>query len=891
MANEEVSVTISSNDQASKDLDNIKSKIDGLNTSGQETQKQMGGVSKTSGKAASGLSNIAKGAGIAAIAFMGFKAVGEVLSAVAQQIVELNEKLGEFEESVTKLDFMVNQMSGSNTEATETFELMTEQIEVMGERTGASVTDMNELMSELTLRLGSAEQASRNFERAMNIQAITGRGAGDVAKGLSEALAGQFGPLREAGILTVDQANALSEMEDKGLAASEAMRIVDATVTDYVDTTPLAVEASDRLSSSLDRVKVGMAQFLGVDRIMDKAARSMENLANVTETWTDGAFLGVRSITEEMEKLDQQVGNVQTSMQELRMPQEALDTQRLMQHVTREYDIQIERLGHLRDIHGETAIIQGRFVNFASEITKLEEDRADAVQLIQDGHTATRVELEAQNEFELEQLRLRRQALETEDEAASIRLETQFKINELGRVRDEQMNELIDEHGQITDEIQAGIIEEQFLVELLELQEAQEQKILGLKKDQNGVDQGNSALQEQIFATRAAALRTENKQLQALLDHRADILEIQEKGLEGEERRLALLQADIALRDQLEDIGSEEDNAVLQRTEDLIEGITENLEEYQKQAERGLQGSEPIMSLTASDVIAQDQARDLKVLTDQIQATEMAFLSLSNTFREGSDMMRGLGNEEVETNLELISSLEKQRDLRREIGTETESLDAHIDALRDENDQLRENHELMAQRFDDMSRMADSLSEVSFQVADLANQQWDFQEASMSVVQAQQALSGAVSAGLDAAGLGIKEKAKWMAAFETAQAAASLGLALAFPSPNYWAAVANHSIAATQFGLIAGGVIGGGSASASPSGQGGGSAGRASVNRDSIMEETMRSQDGNRDSRTGGTIIIQTDLGRGNTYLEESPALSRRLAENIAPELQELLDL
>lgn len=884
----DVIININGQDDASKELDQVITKMEHLNQEGQQTQQQMGSMTTTSNDASSGLTSMGKSAGLAAVAFVAFETAKKVLVAVKDTVVELNAELGNFQLELARMETLVNNFSDSSLEADQSLDKMAVQIEEMAERSGEPLSNLNRLMTELTLRLGDAELASDNFERAMDIMAFTGEDASKVAKDLSEAQQGTFTGMAEGGILTLKQAEAFSEMEDQTQAASDAMAVIDENIGNFVDEMPDAVKASNSLSQSWERLKTSAAQMLGVDSAMSAAASTLESLAETSEMWTSSFTLGINNIKTELEDMASFSRDVGDEQRDFVLSEGEAARRRQIDRINVEYDRQIDALKAVQREQGNIVNIQGSLRNLSTEIALLEERKADALETIDLTYRRQRVALEEQNEADLESLTLRRQALEAEDERERISLESQARQAEIIRERDLAMNELIDDQGQITDQTQAQIIEEEMLIAILESEEKRMQALAALRKDGSEAQEDQRQELEQVQGLRADALLTEDQRLQALITYEARRLEIGVEGLEGQERRLALIQAEQQLQSRMADIGDQEATAITDETNALIEDnnallsdANDLLDDLHEPREGGL---------SADDIIGQDRQRDLEELLSQIRAVEQGFRSLRNTFSEGARLMRGLGEEEISSNREIINSLEQRRQMQQELGQDTEGIDNHINSLRAENEELRQNHRLMQQRMEALGSTSDSLAQMSFAIGSLADQQWDFQEASSSVVQAQQALSSAVSSALDAAGMGIKEKAKWMAVFEGAQATAATAMALMFPSPSYWSAAANHAIAATQFGLIAGGVIGGGQATGA-GGQAQGATASSTVQRDSIMDEAMRfqeNQDQNQGSERDVTVIIE--MGSNNMYLEESETVGRRLVSASETELIDLFE-
>ena len=130
----------------------------------------------------------------------------------------------------------------------------------------------------------------------------------------------------------------------------------------------------------------------------------------------------------------------------------------------------------------------------------------------------------------------------------------------------------------------------------------------------------------------------------------------------------------------------------------------------------------------------------------------------------------------------------------------------------------RENEALSAQ-LAIYERIGSQAGSLATSIGEIATAQWDSKEAADAANAALAAGSQILGASLEAAGVGIKEQAKWRAVFEGAAAIAAGAGAITTGNPAFAGAAIQHGIAAAQFGLIAGGVIGsstGAGASVSP---------------------------------------------------------------------------
>ena len=887
----EVTIILDGKDEASKELDDVIGRLDHLDGKSKDTDASMQGVSKSSGQAGKGLKGMASKATMAAGAFVAFEVVKGILTGIKDGVVELNTALGEFQEPAARLDNLVLLMSESSNQATKQLEGMDKAIEHMSQRTGKSIPTLTRMMSEMTLRFGDAEIAAENFERANNIVAATGRDGADVAKSLSEALGGQFGALREAGVLTVEQAESLSQMEDSGLAAAEAMRIVDSNVAGFVDTTPLAIEASDRLATANQRLKASFAELLNVDQIMDTAARGMEAVTGQVDAFVTAWEEAPGSISAAMREIDRdfktQADSIRSTSQDL---SDAV-AQQTIAGIENETQTRINFLRERIEEEGSLVIERGRTRDLNAEINELRRIEAERIMLIRNrANLHQREDFDAREERN-KQLELELELSESTNETERAALQNRIALQELDANRREALREIQDENGRILDTEAEKTINLEYQLGVSQLIRKQEEEKGEVQVETNEAVAEESRLRTLALEMRTLALQTSNKERAATLEFQARLAEINDQDLSQAERRLELQRAHNQLSQTLADIT----RASIEENSRAIDDVIRTSESYLREGQATLSSFESRRggpTESATSVIAEHSARDRATIEENSRAISDAIRSIGDTQRETSSMIRGLGEEESRVLTDNISRLEEQKAVMEESGQDTAFMDRRIDALREENDLLIENNRLQQERFAALGATADQLGVLASSLGEVAKAEWDFEEASSSVVAAQQALSGAVSGALDAAGVGIKEKAKWMAAFEGAQAVASLGLALAFPSPNYWAAVANHTTAAAQFGLIAGGVIGSGASSAGSGGGGGGGVQTPSVNRDQIMNEAMRFQDGTGSSSSGrGETTINVNFGSNNTYLEESPTTQRRIVDGLMVELPNLLDV
>ena len=218
------------------------------------------------------------------------------------------------------------------------------------------------------------------------------------------------------------------------------------------------------------------------------------------------------------------------------------------------------------------------------------------------------------------------------------------------------------------------------------------------------------------------------------------------------------------------------------------------------------------------------------------------------------------------------------------------NLTAQNEALADEMDRASASAERQAKAFQMGAQaagvMATALAKVAVNNKGMANSQEEVSSALSAGVGLGSAL---VSAYTD----NVKTRAKWDAAFNAAAAIAAT--ALSFVNPAFIPVAIGHGIAAAQFGLIAGGVIGGGG---SPSiGGGGGGGGGASAAQASgttvdldrerrLTAESIAESIGASNRGPGGVVQV---VFNNALIASTSPQAAQELADILMPELNRRL--
>ncbi|TQE99375.1 MAG: hypothetical protein FKY71_08885 [Spiribacter salinus] len=318
---------------------------------------------------------------------------------------------------------------------------------------------------------------------------------------------------------------------------------------------------------------------------------------------------------------------------------------------------------------------------------------------------------------------------------------------------------------------------------------------------------------EEIAQVRMAAFVADDEIQQIQLDAMADRLELRQQEMTETERALELRKIEAAEEEAITKI--REDRQSADRAEEVAEIQLQILRE-------------------------QDEAEKVRL------ETQAQRLSLQD---------KGLEGAELELELTRLQMDEEQQleELRQQASDrELERRQAQSDAI---NSQLRQ--------MDDMSL---GIGTLVADIRELQTQEQGSVEATETMVAAFQSLAGVGSQVASLVTDDREKAAKIEAAFNAAAAVGAFGLwaSTGFTAAPYGLAFANHTVAAAQFGAIAGGVGGGSGAQTSASGGGAGAGSRPS--QAGAMEA------GDDDSMA--PISVNLDFS-GATLLEDSPAIQR----------------
>lgn len=207
----------------------------------------------------------------------------------------------------------------------------------------------------------------------------------------------------------------------------------------------------------------------------------------------------------------------------------------------------------------------------------------------------------------------------------------------------------------------------------------------------------------------------------------------------------------------------------------------------------------------------------------------------------------------------------------------SEGLDGATDTVSSFNEELGKTVGLLSDGVDGSFALAGAISE-------LADTQWDFENATDATIKAFEALSQVGGAAAGALGDSVEEQAGIRALFESAAAAGALALGLLFPAnPAFFAAAANHGIAAATYGLVAGGVVGGASASSgAAAGSGAAASGVSQFNVQAEREATAAAiSDAIAEANVAQSIVFNLDMGSNNVMAQDSPAYARSIFERL----------
>jgi hypothetical protein len=883
---DKVEIVIQGEDRASSDIDNVIAKIRSLEQGNQGASASFKDVGSSASGTSSNLGKMGMAAGVAAGAFLAFQGVSAIIGGVSDKVMELNGELARFQNEGAKLDRIVKNVSGSMVEAQRVTEAMERAISDMADRTGSDVPMLTSVMSELTTRFQDGELAIQNYERAMNLMGLTGQGASSSARALAEAVQGNFSPLQRAGVLTLEQVNYLNSLEDANERVAAAMKLVDQQVEGFIDATPLAQEASDRLASSLSRIKAASAEILGVDKVVNFIARSVEGATKQVEDFAKAWSTGARSIKQSLNEIDQAT---KKAFEEIDTTSQAFQQslgESSLRDLRIEYERTIDRINRAAQATGgwvETgrgAVTQQEALNLA---TKWYEERVEQIR-VQRGMWDKEV-IDAST-ARIRQLEREQRILEEQDVQRRFRLESDSMLQELAERRLKALNEISDANGNITNERQRQRIEREFELETQNLILRREQELQGLQTKGAQEIKGLSDLIRQSYELRTQALLQEDGVQRAILNYHARMLQIEDAKLDSAQERFEVAQAEFQLQEAVQRVVGDQIRQNDRDVQDFLRNLQRGLDEVNREASRIQTGTDfRPMSRSVFEVMAEEAEFVRKRFDEVGQSVSTSMSLIASSTRTTSDLLANQGRQEQESLRQSIQLLEERRRVARESGQDTEGFDAQIRALQGENVLLAENIRLQQERIQSLSQVQDQLGLLGTSLTDIAGKQWDFKEASDATVQATQALVGVLGSAVQASGAGIKERAAWEAAFHTAAAGGALAMGLAFGSPNFFAASAGHAVAATQMGLIAGGAI---KAPSSRTGGGGarGSSGQ-SINRQSIVDEALRAAQGAQ-TASRGDINVTFNFGSNNVTLEDSVETQRRISRAIVRELEAL---
>lgn len=891
MAQQTATIVIDGQDKASAEIDKSISSLQRLSGQSREASSSFKGMAKDTGQTTSQLGTLARGAGVAAAAFIAFDAAQKTLSKLKDTVIDLNQVLGQHEKEVIKLERMTTRFSKSVAAGHENLLAVTEQVEQMSQRTGSSVREISSIMTDLTLRFQDSTKAGENLERALGIMELTGDSASRTARALSEAYQGNFGVLQRMGVLTRRQAEEFSNATDKSKALSEALGLIDNNIQGLIDTTIDSIDSVQSLSTSFERMKIAIAQMVGVDRIMARVARGVDAIASSIEGVSKVFQREGRGITAVLEEMNKSLGLaddiLNRSEEERNFRRLELDTRQ----INFEIDQRIEKYRLMAEEHGKIAYINGTFTDTEREIARLEQERLTRIQARRDALITERNIIQDQSDFQLQQAKIEEQLLNARTEEEKIRLQFRIDQNEIIREYHLRINELITDEGQVTDEIMRQALNQEMVNALVQADAEMREKIAALNTGHINQIKELTALEKAAIGLRINALDEESEYNRIRLESEAEYLELLNQGLKPLEFSLELRRLEVREQERLNQLAQQERRLIEEKNRELDRSVQLRIKENEqsiKETQRLIDQTrgQTFTGKTALQIAAEDAERDARIIREAAYSYTRSMGLIGSTFIQTSQMLSGRAREESNEITEQIRLYEELRNKQIEQGLDTSSYDAHLDALRQENQELQENIRLQQERFEALNRTTEFLGDLSYSIGEVGAQQWNFSKASESVVSAQMALSQAAGSALQAAGLGIREQAKWMAIFEGAQAAASLGMALAFPSPNYWASFAQHTMAATQFGLIAGGVLGGGSGTTKATGA-------STVNptgyiRDDMLNHALEASKKDQEERSI-TITINNDFGRGNAYLEDNHTTSRRIVDAIITDLRPLI--
>ena len=367
---------------------------------------------------------------------------------------------------------------------------------------------------------------------------------------------------------------------------------------------------------------------------------------------------------------------------------------------------------------------------------------------------------------------------------------------------------------------------------------------------------------------------------QAHLKYQLAMVEASKESFTVEERRLAQLEAERTLEADIarvkQDAWAEEEKRWQERAREN-EAARKSADEYARYQEnfRKEQDAQTERFKREIDERMAKEAEDRSTVYGAAGAATSSTSVFSQAIRAGEQQAVGDRQAQIEQ-LQGVDTSKWGEQQKAAHQARIESIEAEITAIEAQNAALEAQISLMGEVGGQGAILAESL-------ATLAANQWNFKdaaEATNSALSAGVAIAGALT---QAAGLGVKERAKWMAAFEAAAAIAAGAAALSMPAmaPTFTAAAIQHGVAAAQFGLVAGGVIGSAGSSGSGGGGGGGMAAPAGSGMN-LAEERRKAMDdfaaALKGEEGGGGVVINIDFG-SSFHADGYDTLARKLGQ------------
>lgn len=351
-----------------------------------------------------------------------------------------------------------------------------------------------------------------------------------------------------------------------------------------------------------------------------------------------------------------------------------------------------------------------------------------------------------------------------------------------------------------------------------------------LKKSTDEIEAQNKARWEEIkaerernaIAERELAILEESSDLtRAQLVYELELERIRQADLTTAERKLQIRRAELGLAEDIARIEMQGFTPSTQIPED--EALIATIDSGQFQP-TGIRGGTP------SDVAAGMQGADAETRAETMGQGNAIAAGISSGFGEASSTVSSLNEE-----------------LGKTIG-------------------------LLGESASGGAKLATSLTA-------LAETQWNFEEATEATTQAFSAMSQIGAAAAGAMGDSVREQAGIRALFELAAAAGATALGIMFPAnPAFFAAAANHGIAAATYGLVAGGVISGGASASSGAAAGSGAA-ATGVSQFDVQAEREATAAAISDAITQAnqaqSIVFNLDMGNNNVLMRDSPSYAR----------------